>query len=1012
MTEKKNSSTPRRHSGKAAQPVPEASADIAASLPRTIVALGGSAGGLDAYEAFFRSMPAARGLAFVLVAHLDPSHASMLTEILQRYTGLRVVEAQDGMVVMADTLYVAPPNRDMTIANGTLLLSLPDAPRGQRMPIDAFFRSLAEDQGERAVGIILSGTGTDGTQGLRAILGAGGITLAQEPASARYEGMPLSAIQSGYAMHVLPVEKMPPLLLANLPKLPEPAQVRAEATQPLAEPVRKGGIDRLLSLLRTATGHDFSLYKKSTIGRRIERRMAQHDLDDIELYARYMKEHPEETQALFKELLINVTSFFRDPGAFDVLKQDILPLLFAGKPEDYVIRIWVAGCSTGEEVYSIAMVLREFMDDTHQELKVQLYGTDLDDDAIALARAGLYPPNITPDITPERLRRFFSKEEIGFRVKKAIREMVVFAAQNAIKDPPFTRLDMLSCRNLMIYLEPELQNRLISTFHYALKPGGVLFLSPSESTGNHPELFSAINRKWKFYRAVHSVLPMRLMLSDHPAAAAESGSKEAGATTKVVKAANFSDFTRRVLLQSYAPASVVTDLKGNILFVHGETGRYLRPAPGQASLNVVDMAREGLQVELRAALNAAVAQGQAMLGREASIGPDGSDAPKVKLSVRPLPGPESGQNLLLVSFEDVNEPAPQKRRRKLQKEGSPEMQRIGELERDLAYTRENLQATIEEQQASNEELKSANEELQSTNEELQSTNEELETSKEELQSVNEELISVNTELQAKIEQLASMQDDMKNVLDNINVGTVFLDQHLAIRRYTREAARIYRLVATDVGRSLGDIKSDLTEELGGAAQSVLDTLVPFEREVRTLAGASYLARIQPYRTLDNVIEGVVLTFNDISRRIEAEAAEHKARQLAESIVDTVREPLVVLDADMRVVSASRSFYRYFDTDPDDTVGRSLYELGMERSKGRSKDRGKGQWNVPALRELLENLLPRDESMNDFAMEFETSAGVRCRMTLNARRIVGESGQKPLILLAMETGPLTIPSADD
>jgi two-component system CheB/CheR fusion protein len=1001
MTEKK-SSTPRRRSGKAAQPAPEDSADSAASAPRTIVALGGSAGGLDAYEAFFRNMPAASGLAFVLVPHLDPSHASMLTEILQRYTGIRVVEAQDGTAVVADTLYIVPPNRDMTIANGTLLLSLPDAPRGQRMPIDAFFRSLAEDQGERAVGIILSGTGTDGTQGLRAILGAGGITLVQEPASAKYEGMPLSAIQSGYAMHVLPVERMPPLLLARLPNQLGHPEVRSGTSQPQAEPLRKGGVDRLLSLLRTATGHDFSLYKKSTIGRRIERRMAQHDIADIELYARYMKEHPEETQALFKELLINVTSFFRDPDAFDVLKQDILPLLFAGKPEDYVFRIWVAGCSTGEEVYSIAMVLREFMDDTHQELKIQLYGTDLDDDAIAVARAGLYPPNVAADITPERLRRFFGKEEAGFRVKKAIREMVVFAMQNAVKDPPFTRLDMLSCRNLMIYLEPELQNRLISTFHYALKPGGVLFLSPSESTGNHPELFSAINRKWKFYRAVHSALPMRLMLSDHPAAAVDSGSKEPGEATKVVKAANFSDFTRRVLLQSYAPASVVTDLKGNILFVHGETGRYLRPAPGQASLNVVDMAREGLQIELRTALNTGAAQGQATLGREVAIGADGGDAQRVKLSVRPLQGPESGQNLLLISFEDVIEPALHTRRRKPRQEGSPEVQRIGELERDLAYTRENLQATIEEQQASNEELKSANEELQSTNEELQSTNEELETSKEELQSVNEELISVNTELQAKIEQLASMQDDMKNLLDNINVGTVFLDQHLAIRRYTREAARIYRLVATDVGRPLTDIKSDLTEDLGAAAQTVLDTLVPFEREVRTVAGASYLARIQPYRTLDNVIEGVVLTFNDISRRIEAEAAEHKARQLAESIVDTVREPLVVLDADMRVVSASRSFYRRFGTDPGDTVGRSLYELGKERGKEQGKDPGKGQWDVPALRELLENLLPRDQSMNDFAIDLEMPAGGRCRMLLNARRIVGESGQTPLILLAMSS----------
>ncbi|MFH1813164.1 MAG: chemotaxis protein CheB [Pseudomonadota bacterium] len=990
MNDKQGSSAAQRRSRETAS-APDRPTAIVAASPLAIVALGGSAGGLDAYETFFRNVPAVSGLGFVLVPHLDPGHASMLTEILQRYTSLRVVEAQDGVIVVPDTLYIVPPNRDMTISKGALYLTLPLAPRGQRMPIDAFFRSLAEDQGELAVGIILSGTGTDGTLGMRAIRAAGGITLVQEPADARYDGMPLSAIQSGYAMHVLPVEKMPPLLCADLPKRLEGSGVPTNTGH--VEPLHKGGIDRLLTLLRSATGHDFSLYKKSTIGRRIERRMAQHDLAGIDLYTRYLKEHPEEARALFKELLINVTRFFRDREAFDVLRQDIFPLLFAGKPEDYVLRIWVAACSTGEEAYAIAMVLHEFMDDTQQQMKVQFYGTDLDDDAIAVARAGLYPPNIAADITPERLHRFFGKEDGGYRVKQEVREMIVFASQNAIKDPPFTRLDMLSCRNLMIYLEPELQNRLIGSFHYALKPGGVLFLSPAESTGKHPELFSAINRKWKFYRAVHSVLPTRLMLNGHAASTVATGSRDIGETTKVaVKSANFSDFTRRALLQAYAPASVLTDPKGDILFVHGETGRYLRPAPGQASLNVVDMAREGLQIELRNALQAGVAQGQATLGREVSIGTDGSDAQKAKLSVRPLAGPESGQALLLISFEEFVEPALPKGRRKLRVEGSPELQRIGELERDLAYTRDNLQATIEEKQASNAELKSANEELQSTNEELQSTNEELETSKEELQSVNEELISVNTELQAKIEQLASMQDDMKNLLDNINVGTVFLDQQLAIRRYTREAVHIYRLVATDVGRPLTDIKSDLTEELDVAAQTVLDTLVPFEREVRTGAGAIYLARIQPYRTLDNVIEGVVLTFNDISKRIEAEAAEHKARQLAESIVDTVPEPLVVLDAEMRVVSASRSFYQRFGTDADDTLGRSLYELGQ------------GRWNVPALRELLENLLLRDHMMKDLAIDIDIPARGHRRITLNARRVVGESGQPPLILLAMGATP--------
>ena len=738
-------------------------------------------------------------------------------------------------------------------------------------------------------------------------------------------------------------------------------------------------------LLRSATGHDFSLYKKSTIGRRIERRMAQHEVTDIEVYTRYLKEHSAEAKALFKELLINVTSFFRDPEAFVALKRDILPQLFADKPDDYVFRVWVAGCATGEEAYSIAIVLREFMDEAHREFKVQFYSTDLDDDAIAIARTGIYPPNIAADVTPERLRRFFVKEDAGYRVKKEIREMVVFAIQNVIKDPPFTKLDLVSCRNLMIYLEPELQNRLIPAFHYALKPGGILFLSPSKSIGGHPDLFSAVSRKWKLYRAVHSAASTRATMADGLAWATERGGKGPDEAAKEEKKTNFAELTRRVLLQAYAPASVMTDTKGNILFVHGDSGRYLRPAPGQPTLNVVEMAREGLQLDLRAALHDAAQLGLPTLGREVSVKTNG-DFKTVSLSVRPLSDPDAG--LLLVSFEDAAPPVSAKPRRR-RRAASVEAGRVEELERDLSYTRENLQATIEEQQASNEELKSTNEELQSTNEELQSTNEELETSKEELQSVNEELITVNAELQAKIEQLAGMQNDMKNLLDNIHIGTVFLDQHLIIRRFTRDATRAYRLVPTDIGRPLTDIKSNLADDdLIDVARAVLESLVPCERELR-IGDAHFLARIQPYRTLDNVIEGVVLTFTDISQRVAAETAERTARQLAEGIVDTVREPLVVLDGDMKVVSASRSFYLRFRVAREETIGRHIYDIGNR------------QWDIPALRQLLETVLPRDESFEGFAVEHEFPIIGHRKMLLNARRVVDEAANRPLILLAIE-----------
>lgn len=949
-----------------------------------IVGIGASAGGLEAYDEFFRSMPADSGIAFVLIQHLDPNHPSRLAEIIQRSTDMLVVEAVDQMQVLPNRVHVIPPNRDMAILHGLLQLHYPDQPHGQRMPIDAFLRSLADDQGEQAIGIIFSGTGTDGTLGLRAVVGAGGLSLVQSPDTAKYDGMPNSAIKAGYAARVLPVEEMPGALLSDIRHINRHKQ----AQQPVST-AAASGMNRILMLLRALTGHDFSQYKKSTIGRRIERRMSQHELLDMEVYARYLKENPAEIQALFKELLINVTSFFRDREAFAALKQEILPLLAKNRAEGYVFRVWVAGCASGEEAYSIAIVLREFMEENHCEFRVQLYATDLDDDAIIFARAGIYPPNIAQDITADRLSRFFFKEDNGYRVKKEIREMVVFAVQSVIKDPPFTKLDLLCCRNLMIYLEPELQNRLIPAFHYALKPGGVLFLSPSESTGNHPELFAAQNRKWKFYRATHSAASTRIVMNSGMSWTADSMGKAPEEAMKMAKEINLAELTRRVLLQSYAPASVLTDLKGNILYVHGDTGKYLRPAPGQATLNVVDMAREGLQLDLRAAILQAANQDLPTLSRDVSI-KSNDDFQVVNFSLRPLPDPDAGESLLLISFQELSGALPAKPKRGQRNVNSVEAARIAVLERELAYTKENLQATIEEQQASNEELKSTNEEMQSTNEELQSTNEELETSKEDLQSVNEELVTVNAELQAKIEQLAGMQNDMKNLLDNLNVGTIFLDERLVIRRFTREAAKVYRLIASDEGRPLEDIKSDLeNKDLLAKAQRVLDSLIPYESELRTEDGAWYLARIQPYRTLDNIIQGVVVTFTDISLRVAAEAAMQQARNLADSIVETVREPLLVLNEDLRIVTASRSFHRGFQVSPEEIAGRSLYEFAGQ------------QWDIPRLHELLETILPRDQYFEGYSVEHEFPGLGWRKLVLNARRIARHASDTPLILLAIQ-----------
>jgi len=963
-------------------PVLNGSIEKHAGFP--IIGMGASAGGLEAFEVFFKNMPPRSGMAFLLVPHLDPGHASLLSEILQRSTKMPVLEAVDQVRVEPDNVYVIPPNRDMSVFHGALQLTIPEAQRGQRMPIDLFLRSLADEQGERSICVILSGTGSDGTLGLRAIHGAGGVSFVQEPSTAKYDGMPTSAVTSGLATYVSPVEKIPELLAAYVKSYFE-KKIRPAPPVPAAT----SALSKILMMIRTKTGHDLSSYKRTTINRRIERRMAVHGITEINLYARYLQEHSEEVQILFKELLINVTSFFRDAEAFTLLKKDILPQLLEGKPENYVFRLWVPGCATGEEAYSLAILLRELTYNASRDYKIQIYSTDIDEDSIAAARSGIYPANISIDVSPERLRRFFIKEDSGFRIKKEIREMIVFAAQNITRDAPFTKLDLISCRNLLIYLESDLQNRIIPTFHYSLKPGGILFLGPSESVGPYNDLFTQVNRKWKIFQSRPSASTAYGLTPSGLAWTGDHAKKAQGEEVKLVKETNYAELTRKLLLDIYAPCAVITDDNGTILYVHGDTGGYLRPAPGQASLNIVEMAREGLKLDLRRAIQEAVRQKQPVAFRGLQVYTDGV-AQRVDLTVQPLPHAGTTAGLLLTCFQDVEWP-PKPKTAPVKTPGAKSRTgRANELEQELAYTRENLQATIEELQASNEELKSTNEELQSTNEELQSTNEELETSKEELQSLNEELVTVNSEYHAKIEQLLSLQNDMKNLFDTVSVGTIFLDGRLTIKRFSREAAKIYRLTPADVGRPLSDIKSNIAgDDLVADALEVHDSLVPREKEVRTAGGDWYQARVVPYRTLDNVIEGVVLTFSDITALKHIEKVALEARDYAQGIVDTVREPLIVLDGDLKVVSASPSFYRAFGVSPGKTVGKHIYTLGNR------------QWDIPALRELLEKVMPGQTNFDNFVVEHTFPVIGRRRILLNARSITGKTGQARLILLAME-----------
>ena len=867
---------PSKAGEKAAQ-ADEAVEPTTAGFP--IVGIGASAGGLAAFEAFFSAMPADAdpGMAFVLVQHLAPDHKSILTDLIQRYTRMQVSEAQDGIRVRPNCAYIIPPNRDMAFLGGTLQLLEPSAPRGQRMPIDFFFRSLAQDQRERAIGIVLSGTGSDGTLGARAIKGEGGMVMVQNPASAEYDGMPRSAIATGLVDYELPPAEMPAQLIAYVAhafgKLP-----RSAASPPPAENTLK----RIFVLLRAQTGHDFSQYKPSTICRRIERRMAIQQIETMDGYVKYLQQTPAEVQALFRDMLIGVTSFFRDPEAFSALEKQVLPRLFASKPAGGVIRVWSPGCSTGEEAYSLAMLLAEQHELLERGLKVQVFATDIDSQAIATARAGIYPASIAADLTSERLARFFTAEPDSvdaalsadpsphtYHIKKTIRDMLVFSEQDVVKDPPFSRLDLISCRNLLIYMGGELQKRLIPLFHYALNPGAYLFLGTSETVGEFGDLFVTLDRKARLYQRrddLHSAPHAALSSFLPQVTAADTALPPAKAA--VAKKLPLRELTERVLLRM-APAALLVNGQGDILYIHGHTGSYLEPPPGETTINnVIKMAREGLQRDLAMALHKATT-GQEVVRCPGLHIKTNSHLTAVNLSIHPVttgPAGESDAPLYLVILEQAEPTALLPADKGAHDPVTDAASRIVALQQELDAKEEYLQTTIEELETSNEELKSANEEMQSVNEELQSTNEELETSKEELQSVNEELATVNAELQAKVADLSRANNDMNNLLAGTGIGTVFVDHGLRILRFTPAATRIINLIQGDIGRPVSHIVSNLVgyDQLAADTQEVLDTLTPKEVEVQTQSGAWYTMRIMPYRTIDNVIEGAVLTFVDIT----------------------------------------------------------------------------------------------------------------------------------------------------
>jgi two-component system CheB/CheR fusion protein len=944
-----------------------------------IVGIGSSAGGLEALQELFTNMPSDTGMGFVVVSHLDPSHVSILPEILSKSAAIPVYQAKDGMEVKPNNIYVIPPNKTMGILHDKLVLLEIKEPHGLRLPIDFFLRALAQDRGGAAICIILSGSGSDGALGLKAIKGEAGLAMVQEPGSAKYDGMPRQAIDSGLADFVL----RPSEMAARLVSLAGYSKREFVAERPTSTTALPDYLEKVFLLLRQYTRHDFSQYKPATLHRRIERRMAVNQIGNIASYVSFLEQHKAEAQALFKDLLISVTGFFRDKEAFVALKSHVKTFVYQ-RLSTSPLRIWVPGCATGEEAYSMAMIARECLGELKQDIDIQVFATDIDDDAVSKGRSGIYPIGIGADVSPERLRRFFTQTEDTYVIKREIRERVVFAAQDIIKDPPFSKVDLISCRNLLIYLNSDLQARLLPLLYYSLNKDGILFLGSAETIGKHSDLFSTLDKKWKIYQHMEvPLLKKQQMQFGHIGFERETAGAGDEPGSNTAKPFNIAEIVNKILLRNYTPACVVVNEKYDVLYVHGQTGKYLELPTGPLKMNITDMARQGLKGELASALRTAFLKDQETSFSKIEVKQD-DKIQLVDLKVSPIAGMEGRQRLCSVMFQSVTSDELEASTKKESDPSTGSHKRIAELEQELSLNKEALYTTREEMETSNEELKSANEELQSTNEELQSTNEELETSREELQSINEELMTVNAEQTAKNDELDKTSNDLLNLLNATEIATIFLDMNLNIRRFTPATTTIFNLIISDIGRSIHHITSNLVyDKLNEDLNKVLDTLAPKSIEVQTKEACSYILRITPYRTTEHVIKGLALTFTDITEE------KKTAQKVAWSIVNTVREPLIVLDGDLRIISANNAFYDTFKVVKEKTEKQLVYDIGNR------------QWDIPRLRELLEDILPENTHFDDYEVDhFFPTVGHK-KMLLNARRVVAVSGQKPLILLAIE-----------
>jgi two-component system CheB/CheR fusion protein len=962
-----------------------ARAGAAARRSFPVVGIGASAGGYESFAKLLEHLPLDIGMAFVLIQHLDPTHESKLGELLARTTSLPVIEVNHAVTVAPNHVYVISPNKNLVIVGGCLKLLPRTKGEMPPMPVDLFLRSLAEDQRQNAIGIIFSGNGSDGTLGLEAIKGSDGITFAQDPKTARHAGMPSSAIASGCVDFILAPEQIASEL-AKLPRHPDIALAPAEDKGAEATAATSRPLARIYSLLRSASGVDFALYKQTTLRRRITRRMVVHRIGTLRDYVRFLESHPAEVEALFDDVLITVTRFFREPQSFRVLTKRVFPSLIKDTPRGHPIRIWVPGCSSGEEVYSIAISLVEFLGDRAMKHPVQIYGTDVSEAAIAKARAGVYRANIALDVSPARLRRFFTQTDDSYRISKAIRDLCVFARQNLCADPPFSRLDLISCQNLLIYLGPELQKRMVPIFHYALHAGGFLLLGSAESVNGAPELFTQLDKRQRLYIKTTPLAQPEVAFGTKmfaPETVEPSKARPPG-TEPVLP--SIEKAAERVLLHHFNPGGVVIDSKMQVLQFRGSTSAFLEHNPGAASLNLLKMVRNELVIHVRAAVTGALKLHRTVRKEIAWARPK-DQRRQLKIEAVPFKVPPAKDLFLLVLFVEgriLETTAGPSGLRSAARGGRPrrnaEAEEIIRLREELESTRESLQTTIEEQEAINEELKSANEEIQSSNEELQSTNEELETTKEEMQSTNEELATINDELQSANLESNRVNNDLLNLLASVQIPLVMLDNGLKVRRFTPAAQKFFSLIPTDLGRSFTDIKINL--EAAGLDQmvaEVIETLRPSDCQVRDRQGHWYSMRIRPYRTQDNKIDGAVLALLDIDE------FKRSLDQMGEIMWDA----FLALDSELRVVKANEAFYEKFHVTREETENKFIYDLGN------------GQWNIPRLRNLLEDVLPKQSRIRNFSVEHDFPVLGQRKMLLNARRFEGHDRTDDLILLAIQ-----------